>query len=125
MRKICSTCGTVCHEEDGYCTKCGGTGFQMTSAGSGLDAVLTTLRKVARKIMAYMQMILIATAIFTLVVCIIHFSGSHEITAKTTLSYDGDSESVKQTVEMNDVFESDTFIPYCICLGTIIWTKGR
>lgn len=118
MRKICSTCGAVCPETDGSCTKCGGTEFQSGPARSvsGNNAVLTTLRKAARKIMPYMRLILIAMAIFTLVVCIIHFSGSQEIKAKTTVSYEGESKSNKDTVEMNDVAEIDEFIPFCICV---------
>lgn len=118
MRKICSNCGAVCPEADGFCTKCGGTEFQMgpDQSVSGGNAVLTTLRKVARKIMPYMCLILIAMAIFTLVVGIIHFSGSQEINTKTTISYNGESESVKQTVEMNDVAEMDEFIPFGICV---------
>lgn len=118
MRKICSTCGCVCEEADGFCVKCGGAEFQMVSARPDFSnsSVLTTLRKAARRIMPYMRLILIAMAIFTLVVCIIHFSGSQEINAKTTVSYDGESESATQTVEMNDVFEADKFIPFCICV---------
>ena len=118
MRKICSTCGCVCEEADGFCVKCGGAEFQMVSARPDFSnsSVLTTLRKAARRIMPYMRLILIAMAIFTLVVCIIHFSGSQEINAKTTVSYDGESESATQTVEMNDVFEEDKFIPFCICV---------
>lgn len=118
MRKICSTCGAACAEADAFCCQCGGKEFQVAAprSESGKAAVLSTMRRVARQIMPYMRLILIAMAIFTLVVCIIHFTGSQEITAKTTLSYDGESESVTDTVEMNDVFESDEFIPYCICL---------
>ena len=118
MRKICSTCGAACAEADAFCCQCGGKEFQQAAprSESGKAAVLSTMRRVARQIMPYMRLILIAMAIFTLVVCIIHFTGSQEITAKTTLSYDGESESVTDTVEMNDVFESDEFIPYCICL---------
>lgn len=118
MRKICSTCGCVCEEADGFCVKCGGAEFQMVSARPDFSnsSVLTTLRKAARRIMPYMRLILIAMAIFTLVVCIIHFSGSQEINAKTTVSYDGESESATQTIEMNDVFEADKFIPFCICV---------
>ena len=118
MRKICSTCGCVCEEADGFCVQCGGAELQMVSARPDFSnsSVLTTLRKAARRIMPYMRLILIAMAIFTLVVCIIHFSGSQEINAKTTVSYDGESESATQAVEMNDVFEEDKFIPFCICV---------
>ena len=118
MRKICSNCGAVCPETEGFCTKCGRTDFQDVPARTafGGQAVLSALKKAARKVMPYMRMVLIAMAIFTLVVCIIHFSGSQEIKTKTTVSYDGGSESVKQTVEMNDVAESDEFTPFCICV---------
>ena len=117
MNKICAACGTACAEGDGFCGKCGGTEFQAApvSGGSAKNAVLTTLRKVARKIMPYMHLILIAMAIFTLVVGIVHFSGSREIEAKLTSTYNGESESMTQTVSMEDVTDADEFIPYCLC----------
>lgn len=118
MSKICPKCGTVWNSNDLFCGNCGAT---MTDAAPApirprRSAPVSPIKKVARMIMGYMHFILIAMVIFSLVLCIMNFSGSYDVNAKAILTYGEEKQSEEMEVSLNDVAEADEFIPFCIVI---------
>lgn len=118
MSKICPQCGTAWDNDDVFCGNCGAT---MNDAAPApirprRSAPVSPVKKVARMIMGYMHFILIAMVIFSIVLCIMNFSGSYDVTAKATLTYGDEKQSEEMEVSLNDVANADEFIPFCIVI---------